>query len=41
MGHFIVGGEGRKGIILLLGSQALPARPSDKGSIKVNPLDHV
>jgi hypothetical protein len=31
-------GGGRKSIILLEGSQASPARPSDKGSVKVKTL---
>jgi hypothetical protein len=35
--HFIAG-EGRKSVISLEGSQASPARPADKGTVKVKTL---
>jgi hypothetical protein len=33
-----LGGEGRKSILLLEGSQAMPARPSDKDRMKMKTL---
>jgi hypothetical protein len=35
--HFVSGG--RKSIILLEGSQTLPARPSDNGNMRVKTLE--